>query len=64
LVLLSLAVILGGAGLAYVWSTLNALVEGTVGPLRLIAAIVVGLLVIAPLACLYRILNRIALREG
>ena len=62
LLLLSLAVVVGGAGIAYIWSILNAAVEGTADPLRLTAAVVVGLLVIAVLVRVYLALDRIALR--
>lgn len=60
LLVLCAAVALGGAGLAYVWSTLNSLSHGGASPERLVSAVVVGVLVVALVGWLYVYLGRLA----
>jgi len=60
---LGLAVVVGGAGLAYVWSTLNAALLGTVGAARVASALLVVLLLIGLLTWLARFLARLAPRD-
>ncbi len=59
---LGLAIALGGAGIAYVWSALNALLLGTATPARIVVALIVLLLIGLLVRWLWGYLSRLASR--